>query len=136
MQGLEDAQCGLLFDSAYFRRNIWVKANLLQTLVTLISNLVHGEIGFGNQVLERDAAFWILPEILARGSDGTTIIVGDLFVLLSEQNLKQIYNGRQLAGSELLKQIVRVLLYLESVDCHIFQTDFSRCTQNLDTSPF
>jgi len=79
-------------------------------LLALLADLVHGEAAFGNHLLEGNAAFRVLPEVVARSGDGAAVRFSQfLAVLIEGHHFEQFGDGVELAGAELVEQLVGVL---------------------------
>ena len=75
----------------------------------MVADLVHGEAALGDDLLEGDAALRVLPEVLARGGDGTAVFRGRFLVVTGEHHFEQSDDSVELGGAELIEQLVRLL---------------------------
>jgi hypothetical protein len=75
----------------------------------VVADLVHSETAFGDDLLERNAAFRVLPEVLARGGDGTAVFRGRFLVVTREHHFEQSDDGVELGGAELIEQLMCLL---------------------------
>jgi hypothetical protein len=75
----------------------------------MIANLIHRKTTLGDYLLERKAAFRVLPEIVARPGDGATIFRGQFFVFIVDHHFQQFRYDVELGGAELIEQMVSLL---------------------------
>ena len=53
-----------------------------------MADLVHGKTALGDDLLEGNAAFRVLPEVIARGSQSATVFRGRLLVVIAEHRFE------------------------------------------------
>jgi hypothetical protein len=75
----------------------------------LAEYLLHGEAALGGELLERNALTWETPELLTRSSDDLAVLLSQRFVIGFDHDFKQLADGCDLIGAELLNQLVDVL---------------------------
>ena len=80
----------------------------------VIPDLIHGKAAPGCDLIERDSPVRILPEVFARGRDGTLIFFGEWLAVRLYHDLEKLQDGRDPIGVELVKQLMGVLLRLRA----------------------
>ena len=62
--------------------------------------LIHGEAEIGDHLLEGDAAFGVLAEVLARGGSGAAVFVGQRFVVRLDHDFEKLQDRGYLVRAE------------------------------------
>jgi len=75
----------------------------------VVADLVHGEVALGDDLLEGNAPFRVLPEVLTRGGDGAAVFRSQFFVVTAKHHFEQSDDGVELGGAELIDQLMRLL---------------------------
>ena len=75
----------------------------------MVADLVHSQAALGDDLLERDATFGVLPEVLTRGGDSAAVFRGRFLVVTGEHHFEQSDDGVELGCAELIEQLVRLL---------------------------
>jgi hypothetical protein len=65
----------------------------------MAADLVHGKTALGDDLLEGNAAFRVLPKVLTRGSQGAAVFRGRLLVVIAEYYFEQSDDGVELGGA-------------------------------------
>ena len=80
-------------------------------LLTLVpADLVHRVAALGDHLLERNATFRVLPEVVPRNGDGAAVFRSQfLAVLVADHDFEQLDDGVELGGAQPIKQLVGLL---------------------------
>src|ERR1035438_7526448 len=88
------------------------------SVVPGIADLIHGEAQVGHNLLERNAAFGVFTEVLARFGNCAAVLFSQWLVFRFDHDFEELQDGRDLIGPQLLDQLMNVLFGFRRINGH------------------